>query len=168
MSIPRVSRIESRPDGAERRGKLSLKLWLRLLACENMVEHDIRGRLRTAFGVTLPQFDVLSELEHAGHALTMSELSRELMVSNGNITGVIDRLERDGMVSRRPSETDRRVQYIELTEPGLERFRDMAREHENWLQQLFGGLSTTEIKQLENLLREAKVSIRTALSEDKT
>lgn len=166
MSIPRVSRIESRHAGVEQRGKLSLRLWLRLLACESMVEHDIRSRLRNAFGVTLPQFDVLSELEHAGHALTMSELSRELMVSNGNITGVIDRLERDGMVSRRPSETDRRVQYIELTEPGLAQFQAMAREHENWLQSLFGGLSTTEIQQLENLLREAKTSIRTALSED--
>ena len=131
-----------------------------------MVEHDIRSRLRNSFGVTLPQFDVLSELEHAGHALTMSELSRELMVSNGNITGVIDRLERDGMVSRRPSETDRRVQYIELTESGLEQFRSMAREHENWLQQLFGELSTGEMQQLENLLREAKASIRTALAEE--
>ena len=110
--------------------------------------------------------DVLSELEHAGHALTMSELSRELMVSNGNITGVIDRLERDGMVSRRPSETDRRVQYIELTESGLEQFRSMAREHEDWLQQLFGELSTGEMQQLENLLREAKASIRTALAEE--
>ena len=87
------------------RGKQSLRLWLRLLACENLIEQTVRTRLRVAFDITLPQFDVLSELEHAGNALTMSQLSQKLMVSNGNVTGVVDRLERDGLVRRRASST---------------------------------------------------------------
>ena len=101
-------------DATKHRSKQALRLWLRLLACENTVEQRLRQRLRQTFNVTLPQFDVLAELEHAGKPMTMSALSRDLMVSNGNITGVIDRLVRDGYVQRQASTTDRRVQYISL------------------------------------------------------
>ena len=90
------------------RGKQSLRAWLRLLACENLIEQHLRTRLRQDFDITLPQFDVLSELEHAGEQLTMSRLSEKLMVSNGNVTGVVDRLERDEYVIRQASPTDRR------------------------------------------------------------
>lgn len=145
------------------RGKQSLRLWLRLLACENLIEQTVRARLRIAFGITLPQFDVLSELEHAGSALTMSQLSQKLMVSNGNVTGVVDRLERDGHVRRRASAADRRVQYIELTDQGVALFRDMASEHERWIENLFGDLSASEIKTLITGLGKAKDSIAAQL-----
>lgn len=145
------------------RGKQSLRLWLRLLACENLIEQTVRARLRIAFDITLPQFDVLSELEHAGSALTMSQLSQKLMVSNGNVTGVVDRLERDGLVRRRASSTDRRVQYIELTEQGISLFRDIASEHETWIENLLGDLSPNEIKALITGLGKAKDSIAARL-----
>lgn len=145
------------------RGKQSLRLWLRLLACENLIEQTVRARLRIAFDITLPQFDVLSELEHAGSALTMSQLSQKLMVSNGNVTGVVDRLERDGLVRRRASSTDRRVQYIELTEQGISLFRDIASEHEHWIENLLGDLSPNEIKALIAGLGKAKDSIAARL-----
>lgn len=145
------------------RGKQSLRLWLRLLACENLIEQTVRARLRIAFDITLPQFDVLSELEHAGSALTMSQLSQKLMVSNGNVTGVVDRLERDGLVRRRASSTDRRVQYIELTEQGNSLFRDIASEHEHWIENLLGDLSPNEIKALIAGLGKAKDSIAARL-----
>jgi DNA-binding MarR family transcriptional regulator len=141
------------------RGKQSLRLWLRLLACENLVEQYVRTQLRTRFDITLPQFDVLAELENAGEALTMSQLSDKLMVSNGNVTGVVDRLERDGHVRREPSATDRRVQFIALTDRGIESFREMADAHEQWITQLFAQLNTTEIKALLDALERAKVSI---------
>lgn len=154
--------ITAKP-GAEKtsgsRGKQSLRLWLRLLACENLVEQTVRARLRTDFDITLPQFDVLSELEHAGDALTMSQLSQKLMVSNGNVTGVVDRLERDGYVRRRASETDRRVQYIELTDKGIVAFREMARTHEHWIEDLFSHLGANDIKALINGLGRVKDSI---------
>ncbi len=146
------------------RGKQSLRLWLRLLACENLIEQTVRTRLRVAFDITLPQFDVLSELEHAGNALTMSQLSQKLMVSNGNVTGVVDRLERDGLVRRRASSTDRRVQYIELTEQGVSLFRDIASEHERWIENLLGDLSANEIKTLIAGLGKAKDSIAARLA----
>ncbi len=147
------------PTGEQSRGKQSLRLWLRLLACENLVEQTVRTRLRTAFDITLPQFDVLSELEYAGEPLTMSQLSQKLMVSNGNVTGVVDRLERDGYVRREASTADRRVHYIALTEKGIAEFRTMARVHEQWVEDLFAGLSTSEIRSLLNGLGKAKSSI---------
>ena len=141
------------------RPKQSLRLWLRLLACEGLVEQTVRARLRTTFDITLPQFDVLSELEHAGEALTMSQLSENLMVSNGNVTGVVDRLERDGYVRRAASPTDRRVQYIELTDHGVHAFRQMASVHERWITDLFSDLTANEIKTLITGLNRAKRSI---------
>ncbi len=141
------------------RPKQSLRLWLRLLACEGLVEQTVRTRLRTTFDITLPQFDVLSELEHAGDALTMSQLSENLMVSNGNVTGVVDRLERDGYVRRAASPTDRRVQYIELTDHGINAFRQMAEVHEQWITDLFSDLTASEIKTLIAGLSKAKDSI---------
>ena len=141
------------------RPKQSLRLWLRLLACEGLVEQSVRTRLRTTFDITLPQFDVLSELEHAGDALTMSQLSENLMVSNGNVTGVVDRLERDGYVRRAASPTDRRVQYIELTDHGVSAFKQMATVHEQWITELFSGLTADEIKTLIAGLSKAKDSI---------
>jgi DNA-binding MarR family transcriptional regulator len=163
VSAPKV---RSRDKVPTNRGKQSLRLWLRLLACENLVENRVRAQLREQFNVTLPQFDVLSELEHAGEALTMSQLSGKLMVSNGNVTGVVDRLERAGYVRREASKTDRRVQFIALTTHGERLFRDMAAAHEEWVTDLFVGLTASEIKSLLGGLDKAKTSISSNLSLD--
>lgn len=141
------------------RGKQSLRLWLRLLACEKKVEQSIRSKLRDEYGVTLPQFDVLSELERAGEPLTMSQLSDELMVSNGNVTGVVDRLLRDGFVRREASPSDRRVLFIALTPDGEKAFREMAAAHEQWISALFSTLTTTEIRNLLKSMVDLKDSI---------
>jgi len=152
-------RTRERKRQAPRRSKQALRLWLRLLSCEDLAEQQIRSRMRREFGVTLPQFDVLSVLEHASAPLTMSQLSKELMVSNGNVTGVVDRLVRDGFVVRTPSPNDRRVQYIELTASGLTRFAAMAGQHESWVAELFSTLDGKEIDTLTGLLRKTRDSI---------
>lgn len=144
------------------RGKESLRLWLRLLSCEAVIEQRVRALFREHFEVTLPQFDVLSELERAGKPLTMSQLSRELMVSNGNVTGVIDRLSKNDLVRRVRSQEDRRIQYIELTEAGLSAFRRMARRHESWVQELFADLPLDDMRQLQDLLLKTRQAITTA------
>ena len=112
--------------------------------------------------MTLPQFDVLSELEHASEQLTMSQLSKELMVSNGNITGVVDRLEKNKLVVRIRPEHDRRVQYIELTAEGKDAFRRMARKHEQWLEEWLANISIEEMDQLQSLLLKARDSVSAA------
>lgn len=142
----------------ENRQKESLRTWLRLLSCESVIEQRLRTVFRQHFDVTLPQFDVLSELEHASAPLTMSELSHELMVSNGNITGVIDRLVTMGLVQRERPEHDRRIQYIQLTEKGSKEFRRMATLHESWVDQLFTDLNPKEMQQLQALLLQARNS----------
>lgn len=145
-------------DKNTNRQKESLRTWLRLLSCESIIEQQLRSVFRLQFDVTLPQFDVLSELEHASAPLTMSELSRELMVSNGNITGVIDRLVTMGLVQRERPEHDRRIQFIQLTNKGSKEFRRMATLHENWVHHLFTGLNLKDMRQLQSLLLKARNS----------
>lgn len=146
-------------DKNENRQKESLRTWLRLLSCESIIEQQLRSVFRKQFDVTLPQFDVLSELEHASAPLTMSELSRELMVSNGNITGVIDRLVTMGLVQRERPDHDRRVQFIQLTDKGSKEFRRMAKLHEAWVGHLLTGLNLKDMRQLQSLLLKARNSV---------
>jgi DNA-binding MarR family transcriptional regulator len=132
--------------------KESLRLWLRLLACESMLEQYVRSNLRAEFGITLPQFDVLAELDYMKKPLTMTELSRQLMVSNGNITGVVDRLHRDAYVERLPSEKDRRVYLISLSGKGRAAFKNMAHRHENWIGSACEDMDVNDIKIITKLL----------------
>ncbi len=145
------------------RSKESIRTWLRLLSCETVIEQHIRSRFRENFDVTLPQFDVLSELEHASERLTMSQLSKELMVSNGNITGVVDRLEKGGMVKRIRPDHDRRIQFIELTDTGTREFKRMAKHHEQWLQELLAGISEDDMLKLQKLLLKTRESVAEAV-----
>lgn len=144
--------------------KAALRLWLRLLPLTTLVEQELRSRLRQRFGITLPQFDVMAELERAGEPQTMSALSRRLLVSGGNVTGVVDRLERDGYVERQPLPSDRRVQLVALTDKGRSEFATMAAAHEQWLSELLGGLSTDDIHALQDLLGRAKAAVRSAVA----
>ncbi|NKB37252.1 MAG: MarR family transcriptional regulator [Gammaproteobacteria bacterium] len=140
---------------SDTKGKDALRMWLRLLNCESMVEQLLRARLRVHYSITLPQFDVLAKLDYMKSPLTMSELSNHLMVSNGNITGVVDRLVRDGLVERLAAPDDRRVQLISLSKKGGKEFRLMAEAHENWVREIFEGIGTTNMQELTELLSEA-------------
>lgn len=149
---------EKSSDSNKLRSKQALRTWLRLLSCETVVEQHLRSLFRTHFAVTLPQFDVLSELERADSELTMSELSHELMVSNGNVTGVVSRLEKSGLVARNTAEHDRRIQHIRLTTKGRREFDRMAELHEHWLETLFAKLTLADMKSLQHLLLKARRS----------
>ncbi len=147
---------------AEDHSKESLRTWLRILSCETVIEQRLRTLMRKNFSITLPQFDVLAELERAGEPLTMSQLSRELMVSNGNVTGVIDRLEKIGLAKRVRAEHDRRIQNIELTPKGKKAFNEMATHHERWLADLLSQLSLEQMDDLQDLLLKARQSVADA------
>ena len=148
----------------------SLRLWLRLLACSSLVEQQVRSRLREEFGITLPRFDVLAQLDAASRddvqGLTMSELSRRLMVTNGNLTGLIERLVQEGLVSRAASATDRRTQIVRLSAAGRRALHAMAPEHERWIDGMFAELSLDDRTQLHALLGKLRGSIRQSLAED--
>jgi DNA-binding MarR family transcriptional regulator len=124
--------------------KQRLRLWLSLLRATRYVEAALREELRRAHGSTLPRFDVLSALDRRSEGLTMSQLSQELMVSNGNVTGIVDRLVDDGFVARSPVLDDKRAINIRLTHAGAAKFRAMAAEHERWVDQLLAGIGVDE------------------------
>lgn len=138
---------------------LSLKLWLRMLTCSNRVEAGIRQRLREEFGISLARFDLLAQLERAPQGLKMKELSRRLMVTGGNVTGLTDQLEHEGFVVRSDDPADRRAYAVKLTPAGRALFRRMAAKHEQWVVALFNGLSVTEKSQLYRLLATLKTHV---------
>lgn len=142
-----------------------LRLWLRLLTCTTLIEGEVRRRLRDRFDVTLPRFDLMAQLDKAPEGMTLSDLSKRMMVSNGNLTGLVERLVASGHLDRRTSETDRRAQVISLTDLGRAEFRVMAAEHEGWIADLFGDLSKREQEDLMRLLAKAKMSARRAMGE---
>ncbi len=130
-----------------------LLLWIRLLRSSRTIENELRERLRTEFGVTLPRFDVMAALHRRADGMLMSELSRFLMVSNGNVTGIIDRLVADEQVVRAQREGDRRTSIVKLTEKGRANFEQMAAAHEQWVDELFGGLSASDVSRMTTLLQ---------------
>jgi len=134
----------------------SLRLWLRMLSCSAMIEREIRSRLRTEFGITLPRFDLMAQLERYPDGLRMGELSKRMMVTGGNITGITDQLEREGLVLRVTDPDDRRSFSVRLTAEGRAAFERMAQVHEAWIAELLGGISVRDKTQLYDLLSQVK------------
>ena len=139
--------------------KQSLRLWLKLLGCTLIVEKRLRARLDEEFTTTLPRFDVLAALERHPAGLRMSALSEFLMVSNGNVTGVVARLIEDGLVTRTVDQEDRRSATVRLTRKGQESFLKMAAAHEQWMDEMFADLSSGQINELTRLLTTLRHSI---------
>jgi DNA-binding MarR family transcriptional regulator len=146
--------------------KDELRLWLRLLTCTNLIESEIRRRLRESFDTTLPRFDLLAQLERFPEGMTLGELSKRMMVSNGNITGLVERLVESGHLDRFPLPSDRRAQVVVLTETGRSEFAHMAAEHKEWIAGLLGAMAPRDVTRLLELLGRLKESVRTATVEE--
>ena len=148
------TKVAERPADHEH----ELRLWLRLLTCTTLIEGEVRRRLRDDFDVTLPRFDLMAQLDKAPNGMTLGELSQRMMVSNGNVTGLVERLVESGHLDRRTSDADRRVQVIRLTKAGRAEFRKMAAEHELWIADVFGDLTPKDVRDLMRLLAKTKAS----------
>ena len=150
MTVADKARSVVRPVSKQR-----LRLWLRMLRATRGIESELRERLRKEFDVTLPQFDVMAALARRQDGMSMTELSRSLMVSNGNVTGIIDRLAAEKLVQRQAPANDRRSYIVRLTPKGAAHFAGMAKAHEAWVDGLLADIGATEsdalIMQLETL-----------------
>src|SRR3979490_1845653 len=135
-----------------------LRLWLRLLTCTTLIEGEVRSRLRERVDVTLLRFDLMAQLDKAPAGLTLADVSKRMMVSNGNVTGLVERLVESGHLDRRTSDTDRRVQVIRLTKIGRAEFRKMAAEHETWIADIFSDLTPKDVRELMRRLGQHKAS----------
>jgi DNA-binding MarR family transcriptional regulator len=142
--------------------KLELRLWLRLLAASGLIEQEIRQRLRERFGTTLPRFDLLAQLERVDEGLLLGELSRRMMVSNGNVTGLVERLAQSGLIERSVPEADRRAVRVRLTKKGRQVFAEMAEAHAEWIGELLAGLNEAEQSALWSRLGGLKESVLVA------
>lgn len=155
MTVQRRPRAKSEPAS-----KQKLRLWIRLLRASRAIEAELRQRLRLEFGTTLPKFDVMAALARKGTGMTMTELSRFLMVSNGNVTGIIDRLVAEGLVVRLAHEGDRRATFVRLTPAGAQEFQAMARAHETWINELLADVGREDTDTLVGLLGGLAVPAR--------
>jgi DNA-binding MarR family transcriptional regulator len=158
----KLALVPDRESAIDHTDKIELRVWLRLLTCTNMIETQVRTRLREEFDTTLPRFDLLAQLEREPQGLTMGELSSRLMVSGGNVTGLVDSLLREGLVAREPHPGDRRRQIIRLTAAGRSAFDAMTPVHEQWVDAMMAELSRTEMGELIRLLGKLKSSIQHA------
>ncbi len=147
MSAPQSS---SRPKADN---KAKLRLWIRLLRASRLIEADVRERFKSQFNVTLPRFDVMAALYRESDGMLMSEISRFLMVSNGNVTGIVDRLVLDGLVVRAQRDGDRRTSFIRLTRKGRTMFESMASAHQDWINELLAGVTIKAANDLSEKLK---------------
>ena len=144
----------------------SVRLWLRLLSCTMVIEKRIKRGLADQFATTLPRFDILAALDRADAGLSMSALGRALLVSNGNITGLVQTLLRDGDVTMAAAPGDRRTAVVSLTDAGRDRFRAIASSHHDWIDAMFAGLPAADKAQMLGLLGNLRGSIAAAVPEN--
>ncbi|WP_322998571.1 MarR family winged helix-turn-helix transcriptional regulator [Castellaniella sp.] len=138
---------------------LDTRIWLRLLACSNQIEQQIRKLLRTRIATSLRRFDYMAQLDRHPEGLRMKVLSGYLMVTGGNVTGLTDELVKDGLVRRVEDPEDRRSFFVSLTDQGREQFATMAVEHEKWLTEMFRGLPVESKETLYALLGQLRVHL---------
>ena len=134
----------------------ALRLWLRLLTCTQRIEKQVRSGLREQFDTTLPRFDLMAQLERSSEGLKMNELSRRMMVTGGNVTGITDQLVTEGLVERVDVAGDRRAYRVRLTARGRKQFHEMAQQHEAWIVDAFAGLNERDVAALHKLLGKVK------------
>jgi DNA-binding MarR family transcriptional regulator len=155
-ATPAVPAAPDRETIARADDHRALRIWLRLLTCTQLIERQVRSRLRERFSTTLPRFDLLAQLERHPEGLKMNELSRLLMVTGGNVTAIVDQLEKEGLVERLDEPDDRRAFRIRLTRSGERGFTEMARAHEAWVVELLAGMNRRDQDELLRLLAKVK------------
>lgn len=137
-----------------------LGLWVRLIFNSNIVEKEIRNLFRSEFKVTLPRFDLMAALYREQGGLTMGELSKKMLVSNGNVTGIVERLKKEGLVKRWVLPTDHRIYSVGLTPKGRTDFKAMADRHKEWIADIYGDLQDEELAQMIQLMDRMRNVLR--------
>lgn len=160
VAAPAPAALREKHDGALSRHH-SVRVWLRLLSCAMVVEKRLRRGLSDRFDATLPRFDILAALDASPGGLQLSQLSQRLLVSNGNVTGLVQQLEAQGLVATRPVPEDRRARVVSLTPAGRTAFSAMAAAHHEWIERMFADLSPHDHRTLHDVLGRLKASLAT-------
>lgn len=160
QDIPTHKLFAETPDLESRlpaQAQSDMRLWLRMLSCSTLIENEIRSRLRREFKTTLPRFELMAQLNESPEGMRMTELSQRMLVTNGNVTGITDQLEKEGMVERQRQAHDRRSSVLRLTVQGKKQYQKMAAAYEEWLAAFFAPLSQSNKDSLLEGLGELKV-----------
>jgi DNA-binding MarR family transcriptional regulator len=152
--------LEAMVSNEPRGGKRELRLWLRLLSTANLISGQIRRNLRANFDVTLPRFDLMAQLYREPKGLRLTELSKRMMVTNGNVTGLVDRLVQEGLVLRETDPGDRRAFIVRLSATGKRSFSEFAAENERFIVELFQSVDAATMQASMSNLKRLKESAR--------
>lgn len=144
--------MNARKPRAQKTDSLELRIWLRLLSCTNIISRHLRRNLKNSYSLSLPRFDLLAQVGRPRLGPSLGELSRRLLVTKGNITDIVARLEAENLVERRRDDTDGRIQYVFLTKTGHELLNDVLPAHNKWLRDLMRGMSRQELSTLYQAL----------------
>ncbi len=136
-----------------------LALWLRLVTNSNIIEKEIRNLFKSEFGVTLPRFDLMSVLYRELGGLTMGQLSKRMLVSNGNVTGIVERLQKEGLVKRWVLPTDRRIYSVGLTAKGRADFKKLADRHKEWIADILGNIADEDLDPMIEMMDNLKITL---------
>jgi DNA-binding MarR family transcriptional regulator len=165
MAAARTDAAPSPVDDFETRGATSghqdLRLWLRMMAVHKLVTNEARRRLRADFNMSLSRFDLMAQIDSAGGSLRMGEISNRLMVTTGNITGLTDELEAEGLVERFADPRSRRALLVRLTPKGKKAFRAAAKANEDWIAEFFSALPAKDKKAMYEILGIQKAFLQT-------
>ena len=169
----RAPRVEAVADSdLETRGSQArhgdLRLWLRILTIHKLINNEVRRRLREKFGMSLSRFDLLAQLDGRTEGMRMGELSKRLMVTTGNITGLVDELVAEKLVERLPDPTNRRASLAAMTARGRKLFDAAARANETWIEEMFAGLTTAEKAAMFDMFGRQKADIFARLQNAET
>lgn len=145
---------------------IDLRLWLRMMALQKMIVNELRRRLRASSGMSLSRFDFMSQLDSTKVGMRMGELSDRLMVTTGNITGLADELEADGLIERLADPSSRRASLVRQTPKGRKQFRAAAKAHEAWIAEFFSVLSKKDKKILLELIGSQKAFVLSRIQGD--
>ena len=146
--------LESLPPSAHHR-----RTWLSLVRCFSSIERVLMQHFADEYNSSLPRYDVLTALALSPGGLTMGELASMLMVTKGNITGVVRRLKTDGLVRKVTSKVDRRVQSVTISAKGKRLWDKMHADYDRIISEILSGQSNKDLRALARFLEQTRVAV---------
>ncbi|GKQ49696.1 MarR family winged helix-turn-helix transcriptional regulator [Bradyrhizobium sp. Ce-3] len=134
-------------------GQIETRLWLQLLSLHGELFASLNSMLSSEFGLSLAKFDVLAQLDRYRDGLALGQLSQNLKVSGGNVSGLVQRLLADDLISKQMSSEDRRSFIVRLTPKGEALFRKAADVHKRQLSERLENIPAQELETALSVLR---------------
>lgn len=154
--------ISSAEANLSRRQKAETRFWLQILNVHHLIYNDLNARLINESGLSIAKFDVLAQLYRFPEGISMGALSKKLKVTNGNVSGLVTRLEADGYVRRSVEPNDRRSFRASITPVGKAVFEKAMAKHQTEIGRKLSRIPLEAIEAMTGDLKQITDQIRGA------